>query len=221
MSKRQTRPGVLELASEARQGDHAGMFIAALLFTANVAAAQMSEVTPQQLFESGKYQDAIEKIKARADAPPELIYLRALAHRKLTQNDEAKEVLGTLASKEEGSVWHEVGKSGIALVDGDLDTAGAAAKKAVEIDGGLPEAQYQLGLVESARNNQPQAAEAFAKAAEINPKMAYAHYEAGMAFYKIKRVDRMAVYFENFLKLAPNAPEKAAVQSIMKTVRGR
>jgi len=42
-----------------------------------------------------------------------------------------------------------------------------------------------------------------------------------MAFYKIKRVDRMAVYFENFVKLAPNAPEKAAVQSIMRTVRGR
>jgi len=51
--------------------------------------------------------------------------------------------------------------------------------------------------------------------------MAYAHYEAGMAYYKAKRVDRMAVYFENFLKLAPNAPEKPAVQSIMRTVRGR
>jgi hypothetical protein len=31
----------------------------------------------------------------------------------------------------------------------------------------------------------------------------------------------MAVYFENFLKLAPNAPERPAVLSIMKTVRGR
>ena len=37
--------------------------------------------------------------------------------------------------------------------------------------------------------------------------MAYAHYEAGMAFYKVKRVDRMAVYFENFLKLAPERRE--------------
>ena len=69
--------------------------------------------------------------------------------------------------------------------------------------------------------NQQQAAEAFAKAAELNPQVACAHYDAGMAFYKIKRVDRMAVYFENFVKLAPNAPEKAAVQSIMRTVRGR
>jgi tetratricopeptide (TPR) repeat protein len=91
----------------------------------------------------------------------------------------------------------------------------------VEIDGNSAQAQYQLGVVESARSNPAQAAEAFAKAAELDPQMAYAHYEAGMAFYKNKRVDRMAVYFENFLRIAPDAPERAAVQSIMRTVRGR
>jgi hypothetical protein len=42
-----------------------------------------------------------------------------------------------------------------------------------------------------------------------------------MAFYKVKRIDRMAVSFENFLKLAPQAPEGPAVLSIMRTVRGR
>ena len=90
----------------------------------------------------------------------------------------------------------------------------------MDADGNSAQARFQLGLVESARNNQQQAADAFAKAAELDPQMAYAHYEAGMAFYKAKKVDRMAVYFENFLKLAPNAPERPAVQSIMKTVRG-
>jgi tetratricopeptide (TPR) repeat protein len=199
------------------------MFIAMLLLTASVAAAGQKApvLTPQQLFESGKYQEAVDKIKARQDAPNDQVYLRVLAHQKLGQNDAAKEVLGTLAAEAEGSTWREIGKSGIALADGDQKDAGTAAAKAVEMDGNLAEARYQLGLVELARNNQPQAAEAFAKAAELSPQMAYAHYEAGMAFYKIKRVDRMAVYFENFLKLAPNAPEKPAVQSIMRTVRGK
>ena len=199
------------------------MLIAVLLLTA-VAATQpqkQPQLTPQQLFESGKYQEAVDKIKSNADAPPEQVYLRALAHRKLKQNDEAKDVFGTLAAHGEDDVWHHVGKSGIALVDADLPAAETAAKKAVEINGDLAEAQYQLGLVLSARDNQAQAADAFAKAAELKPQMAYAQYEAGMAFYKIKRVDRMAVYFENFLKIAPNAPEKPAVQSIMRTVRGK
>jgi hypothetical protein len=31
----------------------------------------------------------------------------------------------------------------------------------------------------------------------------------------------MATHFEAFLKLAPNAPERAEVESIMRTVRGR
>ena len=196
------------------------MLIAVLSLTLNIATAAQ-EPTPQKLFESGKYQEAIDKVKAHADAPQDQVYLRALAHRKLDQNDDAKQAFGALASAGEDNAWGQIGKSGTALVDGNPDAAEAAAKQAVKLDENLAQARYQLGLVQSARSNQPQAAEAFAKAAELDPQMAYAHYEAGMAFYKSKRVDRMAVYFENFLKLAPNAPEKPAVQSIMRTVRGR
>ena len=197
------------------------MFLALLLTFSVAGVAQEAPPTPQKLFESGKYQEAIDRVKARPDAPQDQIYLRALAHRKLNQNDDAKEAFAALAGAPEGDVWREIGHSGTALVDGNLDAAQAAAKKAVQASGDSAPARYQLGLVESARTDLPQAAEAFAKAAELDPNMAYAHYEAGMAFYKVKRVDRMAVYFENFLKLAPNAPEKPAVQSIMRTVRGR
>jgi hypothetical protein len=34
-------------------------------------------------------------------------------------------------------------------------------------------------------------------------------------------VDKMAGFFETFLKLAPNSPERPAVESIMRTLRGR
>jgi tetratricopeptide (TPR) repeat protein len=192
----------------------------AVLLTITVAAFAQ-DATPQKLFESGKHQEAIDKIKASADAPPDQVFLRALAHRKLNQNDEAKEAFGALAGAAEGSVWREIGNAGTTLIEGNMDAAQAVAKKAVEIDGNSAQARYLLGLVESARGDQAQAAEAFAKAAELDPQMAYAHYEAGMAFYKVKRVDRMAVYFENFLKLAPAAPERPAVQSIMRTLRGK
>jgi tetratricopeptide (TPR) repeat protein len=194
------------------------MFIAVLL---TLAAAVAQEATPQKLFESGKYQEAIDNVKARGDAPQDQVYVRALAHRKLDQNDDAKQAFGALAAAGEGSAWKEIGNSGTALIDGNLDAAEAAAKKAVELDGNSAQARYQLGVVESARDDQAQAAEAFAKAAELDPQMAYAHYEAGMAYYKSKRIERMAVYFENFLKLAPEAPEAPAVQSVMRTVRGR
>jgi tetratricopeptide (TPR) repeat protein len=188
----------------------------ALLLTITLAPAQDS---PQKLFESGKYQEAIDNVKGRSDASREDVFLRALAHRKLNQNDDAKEAYRALERGD--GAWKEIGRSGVALIDGNQDEAAEAARKAVDADGDNAQARYQLGLVESARNNQQEAADAFAKAAELNPQMAYAHYEAGMAFYKAKKVDRMAVYFENFLRIAPNAPERPAVQSIMRTVRGR
>ena len=76
-------------------------------------------------------------------------------------------------------------------------------------------------LVLDARGENQAAAEAFVKATEADPRMAYAHYHAGMNFYKAKRIAQMAVYFEYFLKLAPDAPERPAVESIMRTIRGK
>lgn len=171
----------------------------------------------RRLFEAGKYQAAIEQ--TANDPSPEAQYLKGLSHRRLNQNGEAKNAFQRLAGA--GDAWSAVGQSAVALVDGNQDVALAAAKTAVTRNPGLAEAQYQLGLVQEARGDSPAAAEAFTQAARANPRMAYAHYNAGMNFYKAKRVDQMAVYFENFLKLAPTAPERPAVESIMRTLRGR
>ena len=170
-----------------------------------------------KLFEAGRYQQVVEKTPA--DAPPDAQYLKGLAHRKLDQNDQAKEAFARLAGG--GEAWSAVGESARALIDGNLDGALETAKRAVAQSAELAPAHYQLGLVYDARNEHAEAAAAFARAAELQPQMAYAHYMAGMSFYKIKRIDKLAVYFENFLKLAPEAPERPAVQSIMRTIRGR
>jgi tetratricopeptide (TPR) repeat protein len=190
------------------------VFAAAAAALTRPAAAQ-DEI--RKLYESGKYQEVVQRTSN--ESAPEARYLKALAHRKLNQNDEAKDAFRQLA--EGGEAWQAVGESGVALVDGDMDNAVNAARTAVERNGDLAQAQFQLGQALDAKGENAQAAEAFAKAAEQSPQMAYAHYQAGMSFYKAKRVDKMAVYLENFLKLAPNAPERPAVQSIMKTVRGR
>ena len=190
------------------------LFAAAVMALARPVAAQDEA---SKLFESGKYQEAVERTSS--ESAPEARYLKALAHRKLDQNDQAKDAFRQLA--EAGDAWQAVGESGIALADGNVDGAIAAARTAVERNGELAQAQYQLGQALDAKGENALAAEAFEKATARAPQMAYAHYQAGMSFYKAKRIDKMAVFFENFLKLAPNAPEAPAVQSIMKTVRGR
>lgn len=184
---------------------------------AGAAAGVAAQDDARRLFEAGQYQAVVEK--TADDASPAAQYLKGLAHRKLNQTDEAKSAFGRLEGA--GDEWRAVGESAISLADGDLDQALAAARTAVKHNAGLAQAQYQLGLVQDARGDSSAAAEAFARAADANPQMAYAHYYAGMNFYKAQRIDRMAVYFENFIKLAPDAPERPAVESIMRTVRGR
>jgi len=174
------------------------------------------EVT-RKLFESGQYQAVVEQ--TQNDAPPDAQYVKGLAHLKLNQTDQAKAAFRGLEGA--GDAWRSVGQSAVALIDGNRDAALEAARAAAARDAGLAPAHYQLGLVLDARGENPAAADAFARAAAANPQMAYAHYNAGMSFYKAKRVDRMAVYFENFLKIAPNAPERPAVESIMRTLRGK
>jgi tetratricopeptide (TPR) repeat protein len=189
---------------------------AALLFVLSAAARSTAQEEARKLFEAGKYQAVVEQ--TASDGSPAAQYLKGLAHLKLNQPDAAKESFGRLDADE---AWKSVGQSAIALVDGNQDAALAAAQAAVARNAGLAEAQYQLGVVLEARRDRPAAADAFVKATQANPQMAYAHYFAGMNFYEAKRIDQMAVYFENFLKLAPNAPERPAVESIMRTVRGR
>jgi tetratricopeptide (TPR) repeat protein len=191
----------------------AAITLALLLAGAGIAAQD----DPRKLFESGKYQAVVERVAE--DESPGAQYLKGLAHLKLNQNDEAKNAFRRLERGDEA--WKAVGESAVALVDENRDTALAAARTAVERNAGLAEAQYQLGRVLEARGERPAAADAFAKATQANPQMAYAHFYAAMNYYEAKRVDRMATYFENFLKLAPNAPERPAVESIMRTVRGR
>ena len=80
---------------------------------------------------------------------------------------------------------------------------------------------YQLGLARSAAEQWEPAAAAFEKASSIDPAFAYAHYFAGLAYSRLRQIDRMATHLEYFLKLAPNAPEQPAVMALMRSVRGR
>jgi tetratricopeptide (TPR) repeat protein len=186
------------------------------LATSTAFAQNASQV--QKLFEAGQYQRVVEAAQPGGD--PAVLYTAAQSHQKLGENDRALETYGALASRD-GDVWHFIGLSGQQLMQDDVDGALASARQAVDSDGGLAEAHYQLGLALAKRQDWGQAAAEFDRVSEINPSNAYAHYYGGLMHYRANRPDRMANHFEQFLKLAPDAPERPEVMQIMKTVRGR
>ena len=189
-----------------------------LTFTASAVFAQNASQV-QKLFEAGEYQRVVDA--AQPDGDPAVLYTAAQSHQKLGENDQALQTYGALASRDEGDVWHFIGLSAQQLMQDDTEGAVASARQAVAMNGGMAEAHYQLGLVLAKRQEWAAAATEFDRVTEINPSNAYAHYYDGLMQYRASRPDRMANHFEQFLKLAPDAPERPEVTQIMKTVRGR
>lgn len=184
----------------------------------------------QKLYEAGKYQQVVES--ALDGASPETIYTIGQAYERLNQKDKAKEAYQRLADHPDSEPWHFIGLSARDLLAAEevtderdsrraIDMTLAPAEQAATMAPTLPLALYQLAIVHTKRGDWSAAAAAFEKVTEMNPANAYAHYYAGMTSQRAGRADRMAIHFEQFLKLAPDAPERAEVVQTMRTVRGR
>ena len=194
------------------------ILLVALLLLPTAAVAQ-DTAQVRRMFEAGQYQQVIETA-GTADVP-EAIYTAAQSYQRLGSVAEARDTYARLTARPEDDPWHFIGLSGQQLLDDDAEGALASAQQAVALAGGLAEAQFQLGLVLARRQDWGGAAEALDRAAELSPAYAYAHYYGGLMHYRANRPDRMAIHFEAFLKLAPEAPERPEVVQIMRTVRGR
>jgi tetratricopeptide (TPR) repeat protein len=188
--------------------------VAIMLAVAQSASAQgLDEL--RKLYDSGQYQQVVAA--APAD-DPRVIFLVALSHQKLAHVDQARQAYEQLASRGEDDPWRAVGRSALAQIASNPAEAVEAANQAVARGDSIAEAHLQQGLALSNHQDWSGAAAAFEKATQLDPSWADAHYYAGLAYSKVKRVDLMAGHFETFLKLAPQSPERALVQSTMRTL---
>jgi protein O-GlcNAc transferase len=173
----------------------------------------------QRLYEAGRYQQVVDS--TTPDSPPDVLFTRALSLQKLGAMDQAAQTFSQLAARPESDPWHFIGLSGRQLVEGNAEAAVASARQAAAVAPDLAAAHFQLGLVLARLQQWPEAAAAFDAASDRQPGNAYAYYYGGMMHYRANRVDQMAVHFEQFLKLAPEAPERPEVLSIMRTLQRR
>lgn len=183
---------------------------------------QASPAQVQEWYEAGDDQQVIQAAETQDE--PRVIYLAGLAHVRLEQLSQARDLFDRLSQGEE-NVWTHIGRSAIALngpaTDASAAEAEAAALQAIGIDSRLAIAHYQLGLARGRQDDFEGAASAFETAVGLDPKFAYAHYYGGLASYQNRQTTKMAVAFEKFLRVAPSAPERGQVESTMRTLRGR
>ena len=186
-----------------------------------VLAAGQNVADVRQLFDAGRYQEVVRATEQATDEKgSRLQYLAAQSYTKLNDADGARRMYQRLG--ESGAhAWAPIGKSALQIMDKQFDEALASADEAVRLMPSLPEAQYQRGIVFMFRNDYGNALEAFTKATQLDPTFAAAYYYAGLASSRVKRIDLMANNFGMFIKLAPNAPERPEVESVLRSVRGR
>jgi tetratricopeptide (TPR) repeat protein len=190
----------------------------ALALTAGQTVADV-----RQLYDAGKYRDVVGAADRATDADKalRLQYLAAQSYDKLSDPDAARRAYQRLADVGGDTPWAFMGRSAVQLRDQQFDESLGSADQAVRLDASLPEAHYQRGIVLMSRKDYGGAMDAFTKAAQLDSAFAAAHYYAGLASYRVKRIDLMTDHFESFIKLAPSAPERPEVESILRTVRGR
>lgn len=191
----------------------AAAFAVSNLLASSAFAGQRPDV--QRLFQSGAYDQAVQ---AAENADPASIYVAAQAMVKAEQSDRAREQFSRLRSND-NPAWQLIAQSGEALVSGDTGRAVAQARQATEAAGDNPFAFYQLGLAAIKANDWGTAASSLSRAAELKPDFAYAHYYGALSYQRARQLPKAAEHFDAFLRLAPDAPERQAVQAIMRTLK--
>jgi len=179
----------------------------------STVSAQKPEV--QRLFQSGSYEQAVDAARGGDSAST---FLAAQSLLKLDRNDQAAAQFNQLKSSDQPA-WRLVAESGEAMLANDAGRAVQLARQAVEADGNNAFAQYQLGLAASKASDWGTAVAAFTKATELKPDFAYAHYYAALAHQRMRQLPKSAEHFDAFLRLAPDAPERAAVIAVLRTIK--
>ena len=191
----------------------AAAFAVSNLLATSALAGQRPDV--QRLFQSGAYDEAVQ---AAQNADPASVYVAALAMVKAEQSDRAREQFSRLRANV-NPAWQLIAQSGEALVSGDSGRAVTLARQAGEMAGDNPFAFYQLGLAAIKANDWGTATAALSHAAELKPDFAYAHYYGALSYQRARQLPKAAEHFDAFLRLAPDAPERQAVQAIMRTLK--
>jgi tetratricopeptide (TPR) repeat protein len=180
-----------------------------------LAARQDESV--QKLLERGAFDEAVQRAE-RDRGNPESTYLAAQALSKMNNDGSAGQQYARLRDMG-GDDWKAIGQSAEAMLGGNLNEAQAAANRAVELNGDNAYAHYQAGVVSSRRGDFEKAAAEFARSVELKPDLAYGHYYAGLSYQKLRQTPKMSQHLEAFMRLAPDAPERAAVSGILRTLR--
>jgi tetratricopeptide (TPR) repeat protein len=186
---------------------------------ARSASARPSSSTIQAMYESGEDRAIVNRVKngVPTDVTGADRWFAAQSQLRLGLRNDAISDL-TALTQTAGDPDVQVAAQ---LAIGRLTNDEATLAQARAAAGAYPESlfvQYELGLSYAVRNDFASAARIFDVCIGTAPTFAYAYYQAALAYQRLDRPDIMANRFDRFVRLAPNAPERPEVESVLRTI---
>ncbi len=100
------------------------------------------------------------------------------------------------------------------------DEAAATLRRAHELAPRDEKVVYQMGVTHLLKSEYQSAFDQLSRALDMKSTLAYAYYYRALAADKVNRKDLLVNDLDRFLALAPNAPEAAKAQQILRAIRG-
>jgi tetratricopeptide (TPR) repeat protein len=175
--------------------------------------------TIQELYESGEDREIVNRVKnsVAKDASGADRWFAAQSQLRLGLRNDAINDLAALTQTGGDPAVQVAAQLAMARLMNDESTLGQARAAAAAYPESLL-VQYELGLSYAVRNDFASAARIFDTCIATAPSFAYAYYQSALAYEHLDRPDIMANRFDRFVRLAPNAPERPEVESVLRTI---
>jgi tetratricopeptide (TPR) repeat protein len=182
-------------------------------------ASVAASATIQALYESGEDREVVNRVKSSVPAAVTEAdrWFAAQSQLRLGLRTDAINDLAALTRTDADPAVQVAAQLAIGRLTNDEAALGQARAAA----GAYPESlfvQYELGLSYAVRNDFASAARIFDVCIATAPTFAYAYYQSALAYQHLDRPDIMANRFDRFVRLAPNAPERPEVESVLRTI---
>jgi tetratricopeptide (TPR) repeat protein len=187
---------------------------------APAAASSSAPLSAQSLFEAGRYRDVIQTAEdlPASQVSPEHVWLAAQSYLRLDRQADARVQFERLSGMSSDPAWQTAARLALAVNSGLQEERGQA-EAAAEFYPAHPFVQYQLGIAYSSENRLADAAQAFDRCIAAAPRFAYAYYQSALVYEHLDRADLTVSRMEAFVRLAPQAPERPAVESVLRRIR--
>jgi tetratricopeptide (TPR) repeat protein len=175
--------------------------------------------TIQALYESGDDREILNRVKNSVPASVTSAdrWFAAQSQLRLGLRNDALNDLAALTQTDADPAVQVAAQLAIGRLTNDEATLGRARAEASAYPENLF-VQYELGLSYAVRSDFTSAARVFDVCIATAPAFAYAYYQSALAYQHLDRPDIMANRFDRFVRLAPNAPERPEVESVLRSI---